>query len=51
MEQLSSLQHKMDIIQEKGGTWKTWHVIPHIGAEGGRNKCGIYTITYAPGVS
>ena len=35
----------------KSGNWKTWHLRPHIGAEGGRNKCGIYTITYAPGVS
>ena len=33
----------------KSGAWKTWHVIPHNGTKGDRNKGIGYTSTYEPG--
>ena len=32
----------------KSCAWKTSHVISHVGAKGGGNKCRIYISTHAP---
>ena len=48
VEQLSSLRHEVYMIREIVMPKNIWHISPHVSTNGGRNKSGGYTSTYAP---